>query len=132
MSLLKGNVSTCVNQRLFDINKGDLVVTGAEASFITNFYVNVGKLVHNANVPQDLYPIDSLPIIDKTLEFDPITMDEVIRLSVDIKINKSSGIPEFNNTIFKDVIKTLPKVFCKVFNKSIEGGSSQKLGLWEL
>ena len=79
---------------------------GAEASFINNFYVNVGKLVHNPNVPQDLYPIDLLPIIDNTLEFDPITIDEVVRLSVDIEIGKSSGIPEFNSNIFKDVINS--------------------------
>ena len=122
-SLLKGNVSTCVNQRLFDIDKGELVVIGAEASFINNFYVNVGKLVHNPNVPQDLYPIDLLPIIDNTLEFDPITIDEVVRLSVDIEIGKSSGIAEFNSNIFKNVIKTLPKDFCKMFNKSIVEGS---------
>ena len=56
------------------------------------------------------------------LGFDPFTIEEVIRLSSEIEIDKSSGIPDFNSRIFKDVIKTIPDIFCKMYNKSIEEG----------
>ena len=56
------------------------------------------------------------------LQFDPFTVDEIIKLATDIEIDKSSGIPEFNSRIFKDVLQEIPEVFCKMYNGSITEG----------
>ena len=97
---------------------------GLEASFINEFYVRVGETVHNNDVTNDFYPVDQIDLPEELLEleFDPFTIDEVIRFSSDIETDKSSGIPEFNCKVFKDVIKTIPGVFCKLYNKSVEEG----------
>ena len=120
--LIKGDKSTINNHRILDTQTGNLVDIGSEASFINEFYVRVGEFVHNSNVINDFYPLDQIDKSDELLGFDPFTIDEVIRLSTEIEVDKSSGIPEFNSTVFKDVIKTIPGVFCTMYNKSIEEG----------
>ena len=121
-SLLKGNGPTCDNHRLLDTDSGEMVIAGSEASYINKFYVKVGENVHNATVFHDSYPVDSILQCDNTLDFEPFTINEIIRLSADIEIDKSSGIPEFNSKIFKDIIKTIPGVFCSLYNMSLREG----------
>ena len=121
-NLLKGDKSTNENYRILDIDTGELVQVGIESAYINEFYVRVGETVHNAIVNNDLYPLDEIEMPDELLRFDPFTIDEVIRFSNEIEIDKSSGIPNLNSRIFKDVIKVIPGAFCKMYNKSVEEG----------
>ena len=59
-SLLKGNESGMANHRIFDTDRGELVISGGEAVFINEFYVNVGRTVHNIEVPHYMYPVNLL------------------------------------------------------------------------
>ena len=121
-TLIKGDKSISTNHRILDTHTGTLVEVGSEASFINEFYVRVGEAVHNSDVNNDFYPLDQIDNPDEILGIDPFTIDEVIRLSSEIEVDKSSGIPEFNSKVFKDVIKAIPGVFCTMYNKSIEEG----------
>ena len=104
------------------MDTGKFVSRGSESSYINSFYVNVGKKVHNADLASDYYPVNLIPAAENILEFDPFTIDEIIRLATEIEIDKSSGIPEFNSIIFKDVITTISGVFCKIYKKSLDEG----------
>ena len=121
-TLIKGDKSINNSYRILDTHTVNLVEVGSEASFINEFYVRVGEAVHNGDVINDFYPLDQIDMPEEFLEFDPFTIDEVIRLSSEIEVDKSSGIPEFNSKVFNDVIKTIPGVFCKIYNKSIKEG----------
>ena len=121
-NLLKGKSTDAVTYRLLNLDTNELVLCGEEADYINNFYIDVGAKVHHSNVILDSYPVDSIPHNGNVLEFDPFTIDEIIKLATNIEIDKSSGIPEFNSRIFKDVLQSLPGVFCKMYNKSITEG----------
>ena len=123
-TLIKGDKSLNNTHRILDTHTGSLVAVGLEASFINEFYVQVGEAVHSNDVIKDFYPVDQIDLPEDLfeLEFDPFTIDEVIRFSSNIETDKSSSIPEFNCKVFKDVIKTIPGVFCKLYNKSVEEG----------
>ena len=122
-SLLKGNNSLDTAYRIIDSDTGELVITGQESIYINDFYVNIGKTVNNAVMVNDVYPVDNIPSDDNKLEFDPFTIDEVIRLATEIELDKSSGIPEYNSTIFKDLIQTIPEIFCRMYNSSLNEGN---------
>ena len=121
-TLIKGDKSISNNHRILDTHTGTLVEVGSEASFINEFYVRVGEAVHSSDANNDFYPLDQIDKPDEILGIDPFTIDEVIRLSIEIEVDKSSGIPEFDSKVFKDVIKAILGVFCTMYNKSIEEG----------
>ena len=98
------------------------MICGDEASYINKFYVSVGKQEHQKVGTPDLYPINLIPPVENVLNFDPFTTNEIIKLATDIEIDKSSGIPEFNSRIFKDVLQTIPGIFCNIYNKSLSEG----------
>ena len=121
-TLVKGDKSINTNHRIMNIDTGELIEVGKEASYINEFYVRVGESVHNSTVNTEFYPLIQIVKPDATLDFDPFTIDEVIKLSSEIEIEKSSGIPDFNSKIFKDTIKTIPSIFCRMYNKSVVEG----------
>ena len=100
-TLIKGDKSINTNHRTLDTHTGTLVEVGSEAYFINEFYVRVGEAVHNSDVNNDFYPLDQIDKPDEILGIDPFTIDEVIRLSSEIDVDKSSGIPEFNSKFLK-------------------------------
>ena len=60
--------------------------------FTNKFYVKVGENVHNILITNYIYPVNSMFDINNTLDSEPITVNEIIRLASDIEIDKSSGI----------------------------------------
>ena len=54
--------------------------------FTNKFYVKVGENVHNIIITNDIYPVDSTFDINNTLDSEPITVNEIIRLASDIEI----------------------------------------------
>ena len=121
-TLIKGDKSINDNCRILNMDTGELIQVGKESSYINEFYVRVGETVHDMMVADDLYPLNEIEMPEDILGFDPFTIDEVIRLSSEIEIDKSSGIPDLNSRIFKDVIRIIPGAFCKMYNKSVEEG----------
>ena len=55
-TLLKGDKLVYNNHRIMNVDTGELVEVGKEASYINEFYIRVGKTVHNTNVNNDFYP----------------------------------------------------------------------------
>ena len=121
-ALIKVDSSIDCNYRILDADTGELIQIGNEASYINEFYVRVGETVHNLDSVKEFYPLGDIERPNVTLGFDPFTIDEVIKLSTQIETDKSSGIPDFNSRIFKDVLKHIPGVFCNMYNKSLVEG----------
>ena len=108
-TLIKGSKSNDTTYRLLDRDTGELVVCGGESIYINEFYVNVGKSVHLADTPNDMYPIDMIPQCGEILDFEEFTNGEIIKLASDIEIE--------NQVACLSLIVVCLKMFYKLYQE---------------
>ena len=115
-----------------DVNTGENVEKGTEATYLNNFFVNIAtRLGLNVNNTGTIFPVPALPVYDigETLCLEDINVDvdEIGSLAKKIDVSKASCIKNINSKICRDVLVILSDKFCHLFNSSLTSGIFPRL-----
>ena len=103
--------------KLIDKSSGNPVPEINTASFINDFFVNIGpNLAKNCNSQWSFDGIRNLNQIDDIVT----NVDEVIKLCKAINIDKSSCIDQISSQVIRDAFLAIPEKIVQLFNLSFE------------
>ena len=101
-------------------NGQDSVDRNDVASFINDFFINVGKLDRTLLVQSEIERDEETPLGDScSCSLVDVTEREVFNVIRSINVSKSSGLENINSTIIKVAFETLVPQITRMYNLSI-------------
>ena len=106
-----------ISIKLTDKDSGQPILENNTASFINDFFVNIGpNLAKNCNTEWKFRGLDSVNYTDNIVTND----DEIIKLCKAININKSSCVDHLSSQILRDAFLAVPEKMVQLFNLSFD------------
>ena len=112
-----------VNVMCLKDEDGNLISSENTAEFVNHYYGTIGeKLAGNfAGAASDADLLGSIVTPDVVFQFEQCAIEPISKLCGNIKLGKSSGIPDIRANVIKDVVKNNPEILRHLVNSSLAG-----------